>query len=453
MATAVSDCSVPYNPANETRPSNAEDFPNFRDFQIVKMVKHFLVITDGSKQQLRLGFKCRTCGQTFNKTMQLLGHIRLHFEDEHTCRNCGKYFFDPNKLQIHVKAKHTVATVVKCQLGCDSFQTPSYKSMQMHYERYHCVKIRMRELRKMDDAIRNGGTVMTQLVSLKPKRKRVHTPLEVRGPPSSGEESQESAEAAGTGDSTSEPMELVAVLNQADEEDDVEEEIEQHEALINFEQPEDERVYDDMQCCVCGAIFGNELQLEMHENSHTTPFECSFCSMAFRELAEIRVHYQHKHQDAGKTPHAQLAAVNPYQQTTAATLTPIQQNTQIAWPITATPITTNQHHLQQAQQILPPVQNQIEIIPLHSGPPAGTSTAGSPHGIITTIAPQHQHMQQVHHAQPQQTTLAPIHISLKDASGNVISGGPAGGGAAGEQKYIQSSFIVTDASLLTPYIE
>uniref|UniRef100_A0A182JMD0 C2H2-type domain-containing protein n=1 Tax=Anopheles atroparvus TaxID=41427 RepID=A0A182JMD0_ANOAO len=405
MATATTDCSVPYNPSNQTRPSNAEDFPNFRDFQIVKMVKHFYVITDGSKQQLRLGFKCKTCSVTFNKTMQLLGHIRLHFEDEHMCRDCGKYFFDPKKLKIHVRAKHSLATVLRCQLGCEMFRTPSFKALQMHYERYHFVKIRMRELRKMEDAVRNGGTVMTQLVNLKPKPHRDGPPVEFRLP-SSDEESQDPHEVAATDDGRLGQVETNPTPREAVEED-AEEEADSREGSMTVELPEDERVYDHMQCCVCGAIFGNEQQLETHVNSHTAPFECSFCSTA-----------------------AQLAAVNPYQQTTATTLTPIGQNTQIAWPITATPITANHHHhhqLPQTQQILPPVQNQIEIIPLHG--PAGTTTTTSPHGIITAIAPQHQQLQQIQ-GQPQQT-LTPIQISLKDAAGNVISGGTGGSGSAG----------------------
>uniref|UniRef100_A0A182QG77 C2H2-type domain-containing protein n=1 Tax=Anopheles farauti TaxID=69004 RepID=A0A182QG77_9DIPT len=259
MATEEPKTTVPppvgsgpdYQESDKTRPSNAEDFPNFRDFQIVKMVQHFRVVTDGSQEQLRLGFKCKTCGVTFNKTMQLLGHIRLHFEDEHTCRECGKYFFDPNKLQIHIKAKHTI-NLLKCQLGCPRYSTGSFKCLQLHYERYHYVKIRMRELRKMDEAIQNGGTVMTQI-----------------GP-------------------------------------------------------------------------------------------------------------------------------------------------QIAWPITATPITaTHPQH----QQILPPVHNQIEIIPLHSGSAAGATVATPQHNIITSIAPQ-----QVQ-AQPQPQTLTPIQLSIKDASGNVAGNG------------------------------
>ncbi|EDO63584.1 AGAP008134-PA, partial [Anopheles gambiae str. PEST] len=380
-----------YQESDKTRASNAEDFPNFRDFQIVKMVQHFRVVTDGSQEQLRLGFKCKTCGTTFNKTMQLLGHIRLHFEDEHTCRDCGKYFFDPNKLQVHIKAKHTI-NMLKCQLGCPRYSTPSFKCLQLHYERFHFVKIRMRELRKMDEAIRNGGTVMTQIISKKQQRKQLRT-LEALRSGSSGEDSQ-GAEDDGY-----------------DDDDDGSEK-------VLSETAEENALYDDqMQCCVCGAIFEEEQQLEQHENSHTAPLECSFCSMTFLQLPDIRAHYQARHQAISRPSQqyviahpsgslvqqklytksaangamttmlvmqngmlipvhaidsAQLTAVNPYQhqQAPTTTLTPIAQSPQIAWPITATPIATTHHHHQQ-QQILPPVHNQIEIIPLHSSPQAG----------------------------------------------------------------------------------
>uniref|UniRef100_A0A182K1Z2 C2H2-type domain-containing protein n=1 Tax=Anopheles christyi TaxID=43041 RepID=A0A182K1Z2_9DIPT len=551
---SVADDDQDYQESDKTRASNPEDFPNFRDFQIVKMVQHFRVVTDGSQEQLRLGFKCKTCGITFNKTMQLLGHIRLHFEDEHTCRDCGKYFFDPNKLQIHIKAKHTI-NMLKCQLGCPRYSTPSFKCLQLHYERFHFVKIRMRELRKMDEAIRNGGTVMTQIISKKHRRKQLRS-LDLLRSGSSGEDSQ-GAEGPyeAEEEEEEEDTEMQQEEEQAGEEEDAEEEQQLHQQpqtqqpqqqlqpqiqlqQIHIQQPqliqhhhqlqpqqqqyviqtvepaaeeeddgyeddddgsekvmsetaEENALYDDqMQCCVCGAIFEEEQQLELHENSHTAPLECSFCSQTFMQLSDVREHYQQRHQAVSRpsqyviahpsgslvqqqalhqivhNPHqlqheqqphqqmqqtaqfipsasngamttmlvmqngmlipvhaidsAQLTAVNPYQHqaTTAPTLTPIAQSSQIAWPITATPIANAQH-----QQILPPVHNQIEIIPLHTSPtaPGGGGGAATPHhSIITSIATSPQQVQ----AQQAQT-LTPIQLSIKDASGNVIGSGAA----------------------------
>uniref|UniRef100_A0A182PPK0 C2H2-type domain-containing protein n=1 Tax=Anopheles epiroticus TaxID=199890 RepID=A0A182PPK0_9DIPT len=538
-----------YQESDKTRASNPEDFPNFRDFQIVKMVQHFRVVTDGSQAQLRLGFKCKTCGITFNKTMQLLGHIRMHFEDEHTCRDCGKYFFDTKKLQVHVKAKHTI-NMVKCQLGCPRYTTPSYKCLQLHYERFHFVKIRMRELRKMDEAIRNGGTVMTQIISKKQRRKQMRA-LDLLRSGSSGEDSQgaegpyeegdhevqllqeeqpadeEEAEEEEQSQSVPTPQQhlpqqiqlqqiqiqqpqlqiqhhqlqlhpqqhpqpqhqyvIQTVEQTVEEEDDGYEDDDDGSEKVMSENAEENALYDDqMQCCVCGAIFEEEQQLELHENSHTAPLECSFCSMTFMQLSDVREHYQQRHQAVSRpsqyvithpsgslvqpqalhqiihNPHqlqhdqqqqqhqqhqqmqqtaqfipsasngamttmlvmqngmlipvhaidsTQLTAVNPYQHQPqpTATLTPIAQGSQIAWPITATPIAT----AQQQQQILPPVHNQIEIIPLHTSP-----TAGGAGSIITSIAAPQQ--VQVQPAGPQ--TLTPVQLSIKDASGNATGG-------------------------------
>uniref|UniRef100_A0A182SU49 C2H2-type domain-containing protein n=1 Tax=Anopheles maculatus TaxID=74869 RepID=A0A182SU49_9DIPT len=514
-----------YQEADKTRASNPEDFPNFRDFQIVKMVQHFRVVTDGSQEQLRLGFKCKTCGVTFNKTMQLLGHIRLHFEDEHTCRDCGKYFFDPSKLQIHIKAKHTIS-MLKCQLGCPRYSAPSFKCLQLHYERFHYVKIRMRELRKMDEAIRNGGTVMTEIVSKKQRRKQLYATDLLRSA-SSGEDSQgaegpyeEETEEQSPPEQQMEPQPIqqpqqpiqlqqiqiqqpqlmqhqlqpqhhqyvIQTVESVEEEDDGFDDDDDGSEKIMSEPQEENALYDDqMQCCVCGAIFEEESQLEMHENSHTAPLECSFCGMTFLQLSDVRQHYQSRHQAVSRpssqyviahpsgslvqqqqqqqpqalhqivhNPHqlqqeqqqqqqqqqsasqqlqqtaqfipsasngamttmlvmqngmlipvhaidsAQLTAVNPYQHQT----TPIAQGSQIAWPITATPIAATH----QQQQILPPVHNQIEIIPLHASPTAGGSVAPH-HSIITSIAPQ-----QIQQGQAAPQTLTPIQLSIKDAS-------------------------------------
>ncbi|XP_035915754.1 putative mediator of RNA polymerase II transcription subunit 12 [Anopheles stephensi] len=544
-----------YQESDKTRASNPEDFPNFRDFQIVKMVQHFRVVTDGSQEQLRLGFKCKTCGVTFNKTMQLLGHIRLHFEDEHTCRNCGKYFFDPSKLQIHIRAKHTT-NMLKCQLGCLRYSAPSLKCLQLHYERFHYVKIRMRELRKMDEAIRNGGTVVTEIVSKKQRRKQLLASDLLRSA-SSGEESQgaegpyeEEAEEQSPQEQVQEepqpvqpaqPIQLqqiqiqqpqliqqqhqlpqhhqyvIQTVESVEEEDDGFDDDDEGSEKLQSEQPAENALYDDqMQCCVCGAIFEEESQLEMHENSHTAPLECSFCGMTFLQLSDVRQHYQSRHQAVSRpssqyvishpsgtlvqqqqpqqpqalhqivhNPHqlqqdhqqtasqqlqpaaqfipsasngamttmlvmqngmlipvhaidsAQLTAVNPYQHQTA----PIAQGSQIAWPITATPIAaTHQQQQQHQQQILPPVHNQIEIIPLHTSPAAGASVAPH-HSIITSITPQQLQQQQQQQGQPAPQTLTPIQLSIKDASGNVAGANGTGGFVINQIASIDPSYL------------
>ncbi|XP_058450867.1 zinc finger protein ZFP2-like [Malaya genurostris] len=379
---------------DNTRPSLPEDFPNFRDFQIEKMVQHFRVVTDGSEQRLRLGFKCKLCNEVFNKTMQLLGHIRNHFEDNHSCRDCGKYFFDTNKLNIHKRAKHTQA--LKCQLGCPSYTTSNLKCLQTHYLRYHCLKIRPREMKKMEEklnpAIRPDNPVEKQRVH------RVQIVDQQRSLPAAQEPEEENAE----------ELEQDTAFKPDLEEDD-------------FDEPED--YGQTVECCVCDVYIPTEEDLRLHEETHNSPFVCKICFNAFEQLDDARDHYdahektqvmqspiqiqsinispaivqQQIHQTSipvtavasqhhNPTPSmatmivmhngtpilipvqtfdsSQLVPAFPQQQippqatTTATTITPITT----AWPI---------------NQLLP-VNNQIEIIPIHSASPAaaGSCSAG-----------------------------------------------------------------------------
>nr|XP_040237977.2 uncharacterized protein LOC120958949 [Anopheles coluzzii] len=541
MATANAAVVVPpvpaaddqdYQESDKTRASNAEDFPNFRDFQIVKMVQHFRVVTDGSQEQLRLGFKCKTCGTTFNKTMQLLGHIRLHFEDEHTCRDCGKYFFDPNKLQVHIKAKHTI-NMLKCQLGCPRYSTPSFKCLQLHYERFHFVKIRMRELRKMDEAIRNGGTVMTQIISKKQQRKQLRT-LEALRSGSSGEDSQgaegpyegeeedmeqqqeedeEEEEQAGEDEEVEEEqqsvpqpqqqqqqqqpqqqqllqpqihlqqiqiqqpqlihqlqpqqqyviqtVEPVAVAAAPEEEDDGYDDDDDGSEKVLSETAEENALYDDqMQCCVCGAIFEEEQQLEQHENSHTAPLECSFCSMTFLQLPDIRAHYQARHQAISR-PSQQYVIAHP-----SGSLVQQQALHQIVHNPHQLQHDQQQQHqqhqqpqIQQTAQFIPSAANGAMttmlvmqngmLIPVHAIDSAQL-TAVNPYqhqqAPTTTLTPIAQSPQIAwpitatpiatthhHHHQQQQQILPPVHnqIEIIPLHSSPQAGGGGGVAAAG----------------------
>ncbi|XP_058814999.1 zinc finger protein 865-like [Topomyia yanbarensis] len=393
---------------DNTRPSFPEDFPNFRDFQIEKMVQHFRVVTDGSEQRLRLGFKCKLCNEVFNKTMQLLGHIRNHFEDNHSCRDCGKYFFDTNKLNIHKRAKHTQA--LKCQLGCPSYTTSNLKCLQTHYLRYHCLKIRPREMKKMEDKlgpIIRSSKIRIQRDQIIDEQRSIEAAQEIE------EETSEEQEQ----DSSSKP--------DLDEDD--------------FDEPED--YGQTVECCVCDVYIPTEDDLRLHEETHTSPYVCKICFTAFEQLDDARDHYDaHEktqvmqnpvpiqsinisptimqpqvHQTSipvtavtsqhhNPTPNittmivmhngtpilipiqtfdsSQLVPAFPQQTvpspaatTTATTITPITT----AWPI---------------NQLLP-VNNQIEIIPIHTAQPVstatGTCTAGQAIPIQNFINLKHDH--------------------------------------------------------------
>ncbi|XP_053697780.1 uncharacterized protein LOC128744649 [Sabethes cyaneus] len=383
---------------DNTRPSLPEDFPNFRDFQIEKMVQHFRVVTDGSVQRLRLGFKCKLCNEVFNKTMQLLGHIRKHFEDNHSCRDCGKYFFDTNKLHIHKRAKHTQA--LKCQLGCPSYTTSNIKCLQSHYLRYHCIKIRPREMKKMEETLvgRSG-----HLSKFRIRREEIAD--------------QQRA------------LSTAQVFEKADvEEQDQEVETRTEIDDDDFDEPED--YGQTVECCVCDVYIPSEDDLRVHEETHSSPYVCKICLTAFEQLDDARDHYDsHEKTQVMQNPlQVQSISLSPaiLQQPQLQTSIPVNTITTQSQQHNPTPnITTmivmhngnpilipvqtfdssqlvpafQQHSVpaqittQPATTITPitaawpinqllPVNNQIEIIPIHSthqagNPPTGTNAAGA----------------------------------------------------------------------------
>ncbi|XP_055595163.1 ras-interacting protein RIP3-like [Uranotaenia lowii] len=432
---------------DNTRPSLPEDFPNFRDFQIVKMVQYFRVVTDGTEQRLRLGFKCKLCNEVFNKTMQLLGHIRNHFEENHSCRDCGKYFFDTNKLHIHKRAKHTQA--LKCQMGCPSYTTSNIKCLQTHYLRYHCLKIRPREMKKLEETlgsmVRQGGNedkirmqreqIVDQFRALTPVP---HHPIQQQTNPAEQQQSQQ------------------VKAEQCEEEEDAEDADGDGEPdEDDFDEPDDGQT---VECCVCDVYIPSDEDLRVHEATHSSPYTCKICMTAFNQLEDARQHYEaHEKPQVIQQPPAPtqiktitlspafntVVQTNPALQSAMATTTahfqptpnvttmlimhngtpmlvPVQTfdssqlvpafqpqtipttqqiNQQPGMPTTTiTPITT----AWPINQLLP-VNNQIEIIPIHA--------AGQP-GNPTTISSQPPHVHQ--------TQTIPVH--------NIINSHPGGPG-------------------------
>ncbi|XP_055545914.1 ras-responsive element-binding protein 1-like [Wyeomyia smithii] len=311
---------------DNTRPSLPEDFPNFRDFQIEKMVQHFRVVTDGSEQRLRLGFKCKLCNEVFNKTMQLLGHIRKHFEDNHSCRDCGKYFFDTNKLHIHKRAKHTQA--LKCQLGCPSYTTSNIKCLQSHYLRYHCIKIRPREMKKMEETLvsRSGNTVS------KFRIRREEIADQQRALPA---------------------LPVAQLIEKADtEEPDQETETRTEIDDDDFDEPED--YGQTVECCVCDVYIPSEDDLRVHEETHSSPYVCKICLTAFGLLDDARDHY-----DA----HEKTQVMQNPLQVQSISLSPAilqQQQIQASIPVNTITTQSQQHN---------PTPNITTMIVMHNGNP------------------------------------------------------------------------------------
>nr|XP_029714991.1 zinc finger protein with KRAB and SCAN domains 7-like [Aedes albopictus] len=320
---------------DNTRPSLPEDFPNFRDFQIEKMVLYFRVVTDGSEQRLRLGFKCKLCGEVFNKTMQLLGHIRNHFEDNHICKDCGKYFFDTNKLLIHKRAKHTQP--LKCQLGCLSYTTSNIKCLQTHYLRHHCIKIRPKDMKKMEDVVSPQQYRLTTMGTSESKTKTQREALA---------DQQRSLSHAVQRSQQSKPPET-----EDDEVDDAEDQDVDQDEDEEFDEPED--YGQTVECCVCDVYIPTEEDLKVHEQTHSSPYTCKICFTVYDQLADARSHYD------------------------AHEKTQVMQNPVQLQTVTYTPAVSIQHQPQQAsvpivatscqqQQQAP---NMTTMLIMHNGTP------------------------------------------------------------------------------------
>ncbi|XP_062551690.1 zinc finger and BTB domain-containing protein 40-like [Armigeres subalbatus] len=348
---------------DNTRPSLPEDFPNFRDFQIEKMVLYFRVVTDGTEQRLRLGFKCKLCGEVFNKTMQLLGHIRNHFEDNHICKDCGKYFFDTNKLLIHKRAKHTQP--LKCQLGCLSYTTSNFKCLQTHYLRSHCIKIRSKDMKKMEESPTPPYRQSSNESKTKMQRETIA-------------DQQRSLSVVQTVQQSSPEVE--------DEDDDEAEDHDEDE----FDEPED--YGQTVECCVCDVYIPTEEDLKVHEQTHSSPYTCKICFTVYDQLSDARNHYD------------------------AHEKTQVMQNPVQLQTVTLTPAVTIQHQAQPApipiattsgqQQAAP---NMTTMLIMHNGTPMLVPVQTFDSSQLVQAFPTHSMPAQIS-AQPAPgtTTITPI---------------------------------------------
>lgn len=235
-----------------------------------------------------------------------------------------------------------------------------------------------------------------------------------------------------------------------DEEDVDDEDIEQY-----AEQPEDE--FDDaeefgqtVECCVCDVYIPSEEVLRSHEKTHTSPYSCKICSTAFEALEDARNHYaaHEKPQTLQNPVPVQTITVTPAavgQQASISVAT-----TSVPQPIvtTATPSVTTMLLMHNGTPILVPVQTfdssqlvpafttqtTAQSAPFHSQP----STAATTITPITTAWPISQLLPvnnqieiiPIHSAQPatagttgvtQTATLAPIGSAQTIPVQNVIN--------------------------------
>lgn len=222
-------------------------------------------------------------------------------------------------------------------------------------------------------------------------------------------------------------QQIQPVEPEEDEEDETEEQ-EPEQDDDEFDEPED--YGQTVECCVCDVYIPSEDDLRVHEETHCSPYTCKICFSAYEQLDDARNHYEsHEKTQVMQNP-VQLQTVTltpavsihhqhqptsipiatssgqPQQAPTMTTMLIMHNGTPILIPVqtfdssqlvpafpshtvpaqinaqptagttTITPITTAWpiNHLL-------PVNNQIEIIPIH--PAQNAAAAGGSHQTAT----------------------------------------------------------------------
>ncbi|XP_047367327.1 zinc finger protein 184-like [Vespa velutina] len=80
---------------------------------------------------------CPTCGETFERKMDLNNHMVCHQVDRpHACRTCGNLFRSKSSLQSHMLQVHQIERPHKCTICGADFQRPSSLSNHMKIHTY-----------------------------------------------------------------------------------------------------------------------------------------------------------------------------------------------------------------------------------------------------------------------------------------------------------------------------
>ncbi|KAI4497363.1 hypothetical protein M0802_007610 [Mischocyttarus mexicanus] len=80
---------------------------------------------------------CTTCGETFERKMDLNNHMVCHQVDRpHACRTCGNLFRSKSNLQSHMLQVHQIERPHKCTICGADFQRPSSLSNHMKIHTY-----------------------------------------------------------------------------------------------------------------------------------------------------------------------------------------------------------------------------------------------------------------------------------------------------------------------------
>ena len=82
-------------------------------------------------------FTCSTCGEKFERKIDLVNHTVCHQVNRpHACRTCGNLFKTKSLLQTHITEVHQVEKPHKCAICGSDFQRPSSLSNHMKIHTY-----------------------------------------------------------------------------------------------------------------------------------------------------------------------------------------------------------------------------------------------------------------------------------------------------------------------------
>ena len=67
----------------------------------------FFKTKDGLNHHMKLHFEpehqCKNCGKKFHTSGKLNSHMKFHFEPTYQCKHCGKKFYTSSHLKRHEK--------------------------------------------------------------------------------------------------------------------------------------------------------------------------------------------------------------------------------------------------------------------------------------------------------------------------------------------------------------
>lgn len=192
----------------------------------------------------KLMCRCGICGDTFDTSISLRAHVRMHTESiALQCEICNKKFKNKVELRTHCE-NHDEEKVLACDV-CDKT-----------FEKKRCLKSHLRthsgekkKLHKCEVCGRQYGTLQGYLV-----HKDSH-----------GIDTPHECSTCGK--------------------------IFGHEDLLSFHMKTHTDIFTFM-CHVCDKKFGNNRELQKHLSKHTglMPFQCSICNDAFSDDYTLQMH-------------------------------------------------------------------------------------------------------------------------------------------------------------------